>query len=434
MNRLRPALLLSSLLLAGVACAPPANTGGDAGPDGPPPGACALKDDCGEGDGRPSRRSEAVGVWDPQGQRVILFGGSDAVPQQCAFPTPNFLDETWAFEPRCGVWKQLTNPGPSPRGRHMMAYDPNGHRALLFGGRYRSGGLGNYTNFNDLWQLDLESDTWSELSTTSPPTARVNGSFVVNADGTKAYLFGGNLSLNGSAYNPQNDLWELDLSTYTWTQLSPAGTPPSRRLFHAGLFDPVRNRVVVMGGGDETAFFNDAVYFNDVWAYDVASNAWLQLHDGSGQIHVDVPSRRFWGEWVYDDEDDAYLLFGGHDDQNLGNANDLWAFDPSSDSWQLMRLGDTFNKPANGFCDFPPDFTNLDQEAPERRNAHVVVFASGGECPGLITTMGKTDCGAADDVHRWSIGDGKWQELSRAREGEMCLRTEPEFDCQDMCF
>ena len=36
-------------------------------------------------------------------------------------------------------------------------------------------------------------------------------------------------------------------------------------------------------------------------------------------------------------------------------------------------LGDTFNKPANGFCSFPPDFTNIVPDTPERRSAHIWV-------------------------------------------------------------
>lgn len=195
------------------------------------------------------------------------------------------------------------------------------------------------------------------------------------------------------------------------------------------LFDAGRNRIVITGGADETAFDNDATYFNDIWAYLVDENRWELLHDGSGE----APAGRFWGEWAYDEESDVYLLFGGHDDTALGNANDLWAFDPTTNEWTALRIGDTYNRPANGFCDFPADFTNVDVKAPERRNAHVLVYASQSECPGLITTMGKTDCGATDDVHRWITGEGRWQELVEAREGEMCRRADTEFDCLGMC-
>ena len=422
---------LASLFVAPLACTPAATDERDAGPTGTVLGPCDLHDDCGAGDGRPGRRSELSGVFDPQGERVIVFGGTDAIPENCGFPSPNFLDETWAFHTRCGIWKRIDGNAPSPRGRHMMAYDPGQHRALLFGGRYRArGASGNYTNYNDLWALDLSTDTWLELPTTNEPSARVNGAFVVDAEGSTAYLFGGSISPSGFAYAPQDDLWALDLHTFAWTELSPSGTLPPARLFQAALFDPARNRVVITGGADETAFSNTARYYRDVWAYDVATHAWMELHDGNGT----APAGRFWGEWVYDEENDRYVLFGGHDDTELGNANDLWAFDPGTEVWAELRAGDTYNRPANGVCDFPPDFTNVDLESPERRNAHVLVYAASTECPGVVTTMGKTDCGAVDDVHRFRLDEGVWQELAKANEGEMCLRAERPFDCQDMCF
>lgn len=409
-----------------AACAPPDTTPSeDAGPE---VGGCALQNDCGEGDGRPSRRSELDAIYDPVGERMIMFGGTTAVPVDCGFPAPEFTTETWAFHDRCGIWKLIDGPAPNPRTRHMMAYDPAGHRALLTGGRFRVGDSGNYTNYNDLWELDLESDQWRGIPVLGAPTARVHAAFEVNADGTKAYLFGGNISLSGLNYNVQNDLWELDLDSYTWTQLSPSGTLPEPRQWLPTLFDAERNRLVVMGGSDNDALFSTD-YFNDVWAYDVASNSWLQLHSGAGA----APAGRFGAEWVHDTEHDRYLLFGGHDDTDLGNTNDTWAFDPSDNTWQQLRPGDTYNKPANGFCDFPPDFTVLDQEAPERRNAFVAAYSTNASCPSLLVSMGKTDCGAADDIQRWVTSTGEWENLIKAREGEMCLRTESEFECFDMC-
>ncbi|MCP4500574.1 MAG: hypothetical protein GY822_11495 [Deltaproteobacteria bacterium] len=244
----------------------------------------------------------------------------------------------------------------------------------------------------------------------------------------KHIFFGGNLSLSGASYNAQNDLWELDLVTNTWTELAPTGTPPSDRLFVAMAFDPGRNRVVMTGGGDNSAFFDDAQYFDDVWAYNIADNTWELLAVGGN----DAPEGRFWGGLVYDEDNDVFLSFGGHDDATLGNSNDLWSFDPSDNNWSLLRIGDTFNRPANGVCDFPPDFTVVDDEAPERRNAHAMVYAT-GECPSLIVAMGKTDCGAVDDVFRWVTNDARWEEVQTASRGEVCLRGDSEFDCTEMC-
>lgn len=399
---------------------------GDTGP-------CDLRDDCGEDDGRPTFRSELSGVYDPTDDQMIIFGGVDVIPENCGFPTASadtYLDETWSFKPRCGTWNRIGGlDAPPARSRHMMTYDPAGHRVLVFGGRFRAASSGNYSLFNDLWELDLDENAWSQVQDTNPPSARVSGGFVVNGDGTKAYVVMGNESASGLAYIPLGDVWELDLGTMVWTDITPAGgDAPADRLFPGAIYDPGRDWIVVYSGANEEAFI-EANNYRDMWAFDVNAGTWTMLHDGAGL----APQSRFWTRMSYDPEGDQYFLFGGHDDTNLGNANDLWTFDPITSSWNLKRVGDTWANDALGFCDFPPDFTNVDMEAPERRNAHVQVYADSDTCPGLIVSMGKTDCGNADDVWRWNVDEDQWQELVAARAGEMCLRADRGFDCFSMC-
>jgi hypothetical protein len=433
-------LLLSALMLPlalATACDPNAGEGEG---EGEGEGVCDPNPDdesCADiEESRPPALSEIQGIYDKGNDRMIIFGGSTAVPVNCGFPTPTFQETAFAFYPACGKWEQLGATGPNGRVRHMMTYDEANERMLVFGGRFRLGTVGNYTNFNDVWELDLTTDTWTELGATSidTPQPRVNSGWVVNNDGSKAYMFGGNVSLSGLSYAPRNDLWEFDLSTQAWTELTPAGGPPDRRLFVASLWDPVRERFVITGGADESAFDNDAQYFNDVWAYTPGDNTWELLHDGGGTIGDTVPAGRFWGEWIYDEGNDNYRLFAGHDDQALGNSNDMWTFDPDGNVWTLVDIGDTQNAPSNGFCDFPPDFTNVALFVPERRNAHALVYSSYEPCPGIIVSMGKTDCGVTDDVQRFNLNEGAWQELVTARQGEACLRRDSAFDCQDMCF
>jgi hypothetical protein len=419
-------VLTASLVAAAtLACAPPETQ--DAGPDDP---GYEFADDCPD-DGRPERRSELDAIYDSAAERMIIYGGTGTIPIDCDFPDYQYTNETWAFHDRCGTWQQIaTGNAPPARGRHMMAYDKAGNRMLMFGGRccrVSNGADVSYTLYGDTWALDLTNDTWEQLSTNPGPEARDNGSLLVANNG-KAYLFGGNLSTSGLAYNVRNDLWELDLSSNTWTMLSPTGTPPSARLWPAGVYDPERNRLVYYGGDDEDAFFgSDSL--GDLWAYDLDDNAWIQLHAG-----VDVaPAGRFWTRLAYDHVNDRYLMFGGHDDTQLGNTNEIWSFDPQNFAWQQLRPGDTYNNPSTGFCQFPPDFSSVDMASPERRNGHAVTFSTRESAPGLLTTMGKTDCGATDDVWRWRIDTDEWEELDTAREGEMCLRADRGFDCAEMC-
>ena len=129
------------------------------------------------------------------------------------------------------------------------------------------------------------------------------------------------------------------------------------------------------------------------------------------------------------------MLFGGHDAGNvdgetLGNRNDTWFLDPETGDWTRHLRGDVWNKPANGFCDFPPDFTTIEEESPERRNAHV--FVSGPDA--AYSMGGKTDCGVIDDLVRFSFETATWENLTRATFGEACLRKGGGDSCSGLCL
>jgi len=80
------------------------------------------------------------------------------------------------------------------------------------------------------------------------------------------------------------------------------------------------------------------------------------------------PAGRIRGGLAEDADRHRMLLFAGHDDQSLGERNDLWALDLTGNVWTKLREGDSLNQPGSGFCDFPKDFTTPDLESPERRD------------------------------------------------------------------
>src|SRR5262245_56181177 len=94
-----------------------------------------------------------------------------------------------------------------------------------------------------------EDPTWGLLQTAGPlPTARSSMSGVYDAAHDKLIVFGG-VNFSGTL----GDLWMLSNAsgvggTPSWTQLSPAGTPPSGRVSHTAVYDAGANRMIVFGG------------------------------------------------------------------------------------------------------------------------------------------------------------------------------------------
>jgi N-acetylneuraminic acid mutarotase len=390
----------------------------------PQPGAC--NDEPGA---QPGRLSEHSAVYVAETAEMLVFGGSTAVPINCGFPDSWFVAELWHYNERCMTWSRSDiEGGPSPRGRHMAAA---GDGAMwVFGGRYRADGMssGDYILYDDLWRYDVAAQEWEEIAIHVGPQPRINGGLVWDSQRKVLWLMGGNTSASGMSYFPQNDLWSFDPVDQLWTQHFLTDTDssvPSPRLFHQLIYDSERDQLVLFGGADEGAFFS-ADYHDDIWAFDIDAMVWQQLDQDNS------PDGRFWSGFVYEEVTGQYLLFGGHDDQNLGNRNDLWAFEPDGVGWVSLLDGDAYNMPANGFCDFPPDFVTYDLRVPERRNAHTFVYSP--VCERSLLFGGKTDCGAINDVWGFYSSDG-WHELVSALEGETCGRwREGITNCANLCF
>lgn len=366
---------------------------------------------------QPSPRGDVAGAWDAAGERFVLFGGDEGVPEQCMSMT-DFSGETWVFEPDCDTFR-LLDPADSPkrRGRHTLVADDTQPRLVLHGGRFRADTSGDYDVFSDTWVFDLQTDSWSEIDAPGGPSPRSNHGAVVV--GGTLWVYGGNASNDGLVFEPLGDVWSLDLATGAWTEHETTGGPDAR-LFHAVATDG--DFLYVYAGGDENAFTGP--FFQDLWALDLTTLAWTELSDGS-----DGPEGRISPVLAYDAVADQLVVFAGHDDQALGNHNELWTFDLGTSTWDRVRRGDVEDQGANGFCDFPADFTEVDLESPERRYSFASAMAPSGE---LYVFGGKTDCGIINDVWSFSMTDAAWSQRVRATFGESCTRAYT--DCTTLCF
>lgn len=123
------------------------------------------------------------------------------------------------------------------------------------------------------------SGSWSELSTVGEAPHRQSHTAIYDDARERMVIFGG---IYNSYYN---DTWTLSLSgTPTWTEMNPAGTLPSERLWHSAVFDPVRDRMIVFGGLDETSVRNDT------WSLAWGSPPTGVRDPGAGTANVLLPS------------------------------------------------------------------------------------------------------------------------------------------------
>ncbi len=338
----------------------------------------------------PSRRGDMVFAFDTNCERVIMFFGDKAEPFMCGPAASEFLTDGYVFDPARGTWAEIPAPSgaaPQQRARASAVWDPNANKMYLFGGRYRAAGsTGAYTFLNDVWAYDPSSNGWEQLAdpgSANAPSGRMNTVMVMDPDRNRFLVQdGGQTDLNTFTIDP--GVWAFNLGDRTWEKLVINGAGPMPRLFHTAALDRQRSRLYVYGGGGENAFVGP--FYGDTWYLDLDTLTWTEVAASP------APEGRIKGVMDYDAARDRMVLFAGHDNSSLGNNNDVWSLSLETQTWEHKPGGDAFNRPQFGFCDFPADFATVDPSFPERRESHMfVIFGDRAIMYGGRTDCGLTN-------------------------------------------
>jgi hypothetical protein len=202
----------------------------------------------------PYARTEASAVYDPVHQAMVVYGGFDGYV--------TVLDDVRSLSlAGAPTWTQLTPQGtsPGPREGQVAIYDPVAARMIVFGGSTSTGRM------NDVWALSLDdSPTWSPISPSgSQPTPRYNASGFYDAASGRLIIRSGETSYQQP---PIQDMWALTLGGAShWNQMVPQGTGPAYRLFDGEGFDSLTANGVYFGGASETS----SNQRNDAWLLDL---------------------------------------------------------------------------------------------------------------------------------------------------------------------
>jgi hypothetical protein len=198
----------------------------------------------------PLAREFAAGVYDPLGDRLIVFGGSDH--------HGNVFNDVWALSLQgTPTWTQLTPQGtpPDPRSAPAAIYDPRRARLVIFGGIDLHG-----ASRNDTWALSLTGPpVWTLLQPAGViPAARAYTSGVYDPSGDRLVICDGWTSF----FHVLRDTWGLSLAgAGVWSPLTPAGPVPAGRSDLAAIYDSAHARLVIFGGTDSSYTVR-----NDAWA------------------------------------------------------------------------------------------------------------------------------------------------------------------------
>ena len=216
----------------------------------------------------------------------------------------------------------LANPPAAPGNRtgHMLAADAAGDLVLF-------GGAATFAPNNQTWRFD--GATWTQLTPTSAPSARILASMVHDPVRGCFVLFGGWTSAL-SIGTANNQTWEFDGTA--WAQATPTTSPPGLWK-HGACFDLARNRLVVYGGA-RNGF---PIAENATWEFTGAT--WVQVATNGNPGPLERPAMCFSLGLV------RTVLFGGIDPQT-GGSDATWLYDGAT--WQTLPVAGPRPTPRTG--------------------------------------------------------------------------------------
>jgi hypothetical protein len=205
----------------------------------------------------PAPRSGHSAVYDSTNSRMIVFGGAEGFPTPCVNDVWVLDHANGAGG--ASNWTQL-NPGgtqPTARSGHAAVYDPDTNRMIVFGG---SDCNGRY--LQDVWVLSNANGLggapmWKELRPSHLPPARANTGIAYNSTFNSLVIYGGTDGTELSDTWVLSGANGMPGAT-AWTQLAPQGTAPAARYGHVSAYDPTSNIMIIYGGYTAQGVVGDA--------------------------------------------------------------------------------------------------------------------------------------------------------------------------------
>jgi len=208
-----------------------------------------------------------------------------------------------------------TTGSPSPRFNATLE-DLGDGRLLLFGGRDAAG-----VWLGDTWVFEVDTSTWTELTPASSPPARNAHGMALVEPGT-VVLFGGTASGGGGG---MGDTWSFDVAAEEWTQVLPPTSPPPR--FQHEMVAIGNARALVFGGRPNNAGSETA----DTWIFDAASGTWINMAPAGGPSATSAYAMAW-------DGNDVVTRFGGFVSNNP--LDQTWNYTISTNTWaQAAPIG-----------------------------------------------------------------------------------------------
>ncbi|HKI04033.1 MAG TPA: kelch repeat-containing protein [Thermoanaerobaculia bacterium] len=280
---------------------------------------------------------------DGQPDTVYRFGG-----QRGAFPAEFTVKDFYALDLDTATWTRLTSPQtPSPRANPLLIPGPCAGCVSVLGGRGVFDGVDR--TFSEMLTYRETSGRWARVPSESvgdPFAIRRSAGAIVEVPNANDppqktyYAFGG---LGNTLFTPdglRNDVALYDRET-GWRIIKTFGTRPVPRAWTAGVYDPARNSILIFGGYRLTS--EGGAFGPDTFENDLWSLSLDTLTWTRLHPQGPLPSPRDNPTLFFDTAHGWLVLFGGQGFDRV--PNDLWYYSVAENRWTQVALPSTARVP-----------------------------------------------------------------------------------------
>lgn len=228
------------------------------------------------------------GVSASMAGHFLLYGGTDTFQFDSNYKA---LDDFWLYSVKNNEWEKMDNqhPNPGPRTGATLFVDDETSKVYLFGG---------FVDFsteppNDVWEFNFPTEQWTQLIPDTRPQGQLplgrniasGGPVVVkkNNDGRpKLLVYGGEgFNLTTFKFPILDDLWEFDITTHSWTEITAGNDGETPKRNYAG--NAIVGDYLYLFGGDVAGVEGGrgacgGVFpenpTDEIWRYQVETQQW----------------------------------------------------------------------------------------------------------------------------------------------------------------
>lgn len=203
--------------------------------------------------------------------QVIYFGGYNG---------ENYLNDTLMYDIKQNKWIKL-NPkvinAEKLRGRSMPSMTYTGNRKIIM-----VGGVYQYWGMDETWEYDVDANTWTKLE-----PEIIGGELGERQISTVGYIGDGKVILFGGFYSGTHydELWEYDIDANTWTKLEAtvAEGKFAGRNTHSMVYAGF-GKMIMYGGESHSA------YYLQTWELDLDAMEWRKVNGIEDEVYPEISS------------------------------------------------------------------------------------------------------------------------------------------------